>query len=258
MRSAWILLLALICAQVACTGAPLDHSAASSGAPNAPASAIPMPAPQGMVESSLPVEDPVFGFSMRALALERRVEMLQWQRDAQGAYTTQWSVAHVDSSGFDPTHANPAELPFNGERWWTRDARLDGRPVSPNLLAALDAWQPYAPDLRQLPPNLAASFQPDGEWLSTAQDPKHPAVGDVRLRWRILERAAPPPGIALYKGRWELPADIAAAAPQSAIAPVAPSAGGGWMQRTFGGHLKLLAIIGVALAALLLLWRHRR
>ena len=185
--------------------------------------------------------------------------MLQWHRDGQGAYATQWSAAQIDSSGFDQKHANPAELPFNGERWWTRGARLDGQPVSPDLLAALDAWQPFAPDLHQLPPNLAASFQPDGQWLSTSQDPKHPAVGDVRLLWRVLEHASPPPGVVLRDGRWELPANFVAASSKSGAAPVLPVSNGNWLQRTFGGHLLLLAILGVVLAILLLLWRrHRR
>jgi hypothetical protein len=199
----------------------------------------------------------------RALALARHVERLQWQRDGQGAYTTQWSAAQIDSSGFDKAHANPAELPFNGKRWWTRDARLDGHPVSPDLLAALDAWQPYAPDLRQLPPNLAASFAfnnggPDGKWLSTSQDPKHPAVGDVRLSWRVLEHASPPTGVLLRGGRWELPANFVVGASQPGLVPTVPAPNGNWLQRTFGGHLLLLAILGVVLAALLLLWRHRR
>lgn len=216
-----------------------------------------------MVESSLPVADPVFGFSTRALALERRVEMLQWQRDTQGVYVIQWSAALIDSSGFDRKHANPAELPFNGERWWTRDARFEGRPVSPDLLASLDAWQPYTPDLLQLPSNLAASFDfhdggPAGEWLGTSQDPQHPVVGDLRLRWRVLRHAPPPPGIVLRAGRWELPADIAAAPHAPVLAPIAPASSGNWLRRTFGAHLWLLTIIGIALAALLLLWRRRR
>ena len=219
--------------------------------------------PQDMVESSLPVTDPVFGFSTRGLALERRVEMLQWQRDTQDAYAPQWSAALIDSSGFDRKHANPAELPFNGERWWTRNARFEGQPVSPDLLASLDAWQPYAPDLLQLPSNLAASFDfhdggPAGQWLSTSQDPQHPVVGDVRLRWRVLRRAPPPPGIVLRAGRWELPADIAAAPHGPVLEPIAPVSNGNWLRRTFGAHLWLLTIIGIALAALLLLWRHRR
>ena len=222
-----------------------------------------MPAQQGQIESTLPVTDPIFGFGAHAIGLERRVEMLQWQRDAQGAYLTQWSAAQIDSSGFDKQHANPAELPFNGERWWTRDARLDGQPVAPDLLATLGAWQPYAPDLRQLPPNLAASFEfhndgPDGDWLSTSQDPKHPAVGDVRMRWRILERASPPAGLVLRDGRWELPADSTAGLPTARIVPVVPTPNSSWMQRIFGDHLALLAMLGVALALLLLFWRWRR
>lgn len=257
MPSHWIFSLALICMPVACSAAP-SNTAASPGATSAASPATTMPAPLGQVESTLSVEDPIFGFSTSALALERHVEMMQWQRDGQGAYATQWSAARIDSSGFDQKHANPTELPFNGERWWTRDARLDGQPVSPDLLAVLDAWQPFAPDLRQLPPNLAASFQPDGQWLSTSQDPKHPAVGDVRLSWRILEHASPPQGVVLRDGRWELPANFLAASPQPVVAPVVPVSNGNWLQRTFGGHLLLLAIIGVVLAVLLLLWRRRQ
>ena len=267
------MLLALMCASLACatasTNPPEPCQSIASVAPAPP----PSTAPHGEVESTLPVADPIFGFSKRALGLERRVEMLQWQRDAQGAYVSRWSAAQIDSSGFDKQHANPANLPFNGERWWTRDARLDGQPVSPDLLAALDAWQPYAPNLSQLPPNLAASFGfdhdglenggpdgggRDGSWLSSSQDPKHPAVGDVRLRWRILERASPPAGVALRDGRWDLAVTGVAATPKSALAPSA-IANQTWIQRIFGAHLALLAIVGVVLAILLLLFvrRHR-
>jgi len=258
-----MLLLALMCTSLACatasTNPPEPGQSIASVAPAPP----PSTAMHGEVESTLPVADPIFGFSKRALALERRVEMLQWQRDARGAYSTQWSAAQIDSRSFDKQHSNPAELPFNGERWWTRDARLDGQPVSPDLLAALDAWQPFAPNLSQLPPNLAASFQfgtggPDGDWLSSSQDPTHPAVGDVRLRWRVLERASPPAGVALRDGRWDLPGAEAAATPRPTPATSASTANQTWMQRVFGDHLALLAIIGVVLAILLLLVGRRR
>lgn len=258
------LALALACAPLACLAAKTIPPAVLDQQPAIPATTnVATTAPQGEIESTLPVADPIFGFNKRALALERRVEMLQWQRDAQGAYATQWSAAQIDSSAFDKQHANPAELPFNGERWWTRDARLDGQPVSPDLLAALNGWQPYAPDLRQLPINLAASFAfnnggPDGEWLTTSQDPKYPAVGDVRLRWQILERAAPPSGVVLQDGRWELTGDIAAAAANPGGAPAVPLASETWVQQMFGSHLSLLAIVGVVLAILLLLFVRRR
>ena len=268
VRGQWILLLALICAPVACAAAQTNPADATPVPVSVPSASPAIAAPHGEVESTLPVADPIFGFSTRALALERRIEMLQWQRDAQGAYVTRWSAAQIDSSGFDKQHANPADLPFNGERWWTRDARLDGQPVSPDLLAALDAWQPYAPNLSQLPPNLAASFGfdhdglenggPDGNWLSSSQDPKHPAVGDVRLRWRILERALPPAGVALRDGRWDLAIAGVAATPKSATMPIASTANQTWIQRIFGAHLALLAIVAVVLAILLLLFVRRR
>ncbi len=221
--------------------------------------------PQGQIESTTAVVDPVFQIHEKALGLERGVEMLQWRQadlPAPAHYESAWTAEHIDSSGFDAAHKNTGDLPFNGERWWTTDPKLDGRPVSPDVLAALDAWTPLKPDLSQLPTNLAVSFQPDGAWLSTSQDPAHPAIGDVRVHWRVIEHAAAPIGAVLIAGRWELRETATASAPTAAVASPTTSLPGNptqaWLQRILGDHFNAIAIAGIVFALLLLLWKRRR
>ncbi len=221
---------------------------------------------QGRIESTTAVADPVFHIRVKALGLERGVEMLQWHQadfPAPAHYESAWTAERIDSSGFDAAHKNTGDLPFNGERWWTTDPKLDGRPVSPDVLAALDAWTPLKPDLSQLPTNLAVSFQPDGAWLSTSQDPAHPAIGDVRVHWRAIEHAAAPIGAVLVAGRWELPEKTANAASSTAATSQATEAAPGnatqgTLQRMLGDHLTWLVVAGIVLALLLLLWKRRR
>ena len=223
--------------------------------------------PSGQIESADVVTDPDFGIHAHALGLERRVEMLQWRKvnfpvpphDEQA-----WVAGRVDANGFDATHRNPGDLPFNGARWWSADPKLDGHPVSTDVLAALDvstpnAWTPLKPDLSQLPTNLAVSFQPDGDWLSTSQDPMHPQVGDVRVRWHVIAHASAPTGTLLIAGRWELLAvKEATAPPPSATTTPSSTDAHGWMQRLFGDHLMWLFVAGLVLALVLLIWKRRR
>lgn len=224
---------------------------------------------QGQIASTTSVADPTFGIHARVLGLERGVEMLQWRKvdfPLPPHYEQAWTAERIDASGFDAAHRNPGDLPFNGERWWTTDPKLDGRPVSPDVLAALDTWTALKPDLAQLPTNLAVSFQPDGDWLSTSQDPAHPQVGDVRVRWRSIARASAPAGVVLVAGRWELPAATTDATTSAGSArgakPASPSGSDGavrnWLQRMFGDHLAWLVVGGFVLALLLLVWRRRR
>ncbi len=240
---------------LACVAWAADLQPANAAAPQASTQAA---VPNTPITSGEDVLDPDFRFSARALALERRVEMRQWQRDAGGAYEAQWSAAQIDSSAFDRTHANPARFPFNGARWWTHAAQLQGSAVAADVLGTLAGWQSFAPDLRQLPPNLAASFQPDGDWLSTSQDPGKPVVGDVRLQWQVLKQAMPPPGIVLGDGEWRLP-DKAVVTTQPATPPtVKPTAVASPMQRLFGSYVTWLLGAGVVIALLILLARRRR
>lgn len=207
-----------------------------------------------------PVRDPDFGVEAAAIALERRVEMYQWVEVEGGAtprYALQWRAGLVDSSRFrEPRgHANPSEFPIVGARWQSATVTLDGHPVDPAAFARSEGWRALRPDPARLPPNMAVSFGPDGEGLTSAGDPADPQLGDVRLRWRMLPAPEAPEGLVLQGGRWVLPGatqpvgPTTPAASTDAIAdagapPAASADGPGLLDGLGGGDWRLPAIEG--------------
>ncbi|HSR65224.1 MAG TPA: TMEM43 family protein [Xanthomonadaceae bacterium] len=186
----------------------------------------------GTLRFDPPPRDLDFGVAARAAGLERRVEMLQWTRTAQG-YARAWSDEPIDASRFAPGHANPVDWPLPARRWLARSVTLDGRPLDPAVIAALGTWQDIRPSFDALPGNMAATFQPEGDGLGSADNPLDPQVGDLRIRWRAL--ALPPlqGRVVLRDGRWELAPDPgdeagngvrdgAGSVPRSVAAPARP------------------------------------
>lgn len=205
--------------------------------------------------SSPPLRDPDFGVESRGAMLERRVQMYQWRETGAGStsrYQKTWSATAIDSTRFvqPQGHDNPSGLPIEAARWKAESFTLDGQPLDATIQVDVGDWRALRPDPAHVPPNLAASFQPDGAGLASSADPRDRQIGDLRLRWR--ERLAKPivQPIALVDGRWI--ADWASEAP----APVAP--GDAKLQRPplrLYVYSAAIATIFVLLAFVLLLRR---
>jgi hypothetical protein len=206
----------------------------------------PAPDPAAPPQPATTLRDPDFGVVARHFGLERDVEMFQWQRRGEN-YQRAWSSVALDSSGFAPGHDNPP-LPLHGHRWTASEVRVDGVPLDPGVLPALGEWTPFRPSFNALPGNLAATFQPQGDGLGTAEDPMDPQVGDLRIRWRELR--LPPLGdrIVLEGGRWRLKV-APAPAPE---AEAGGDAGGGAVASTTPGRGRLAVGFGVALLLVVL------
>lgn len=203
------------------------------------------------------IRDPDFRVETRQFGLDRRVEMLQWRREGAG-YAPVWNAAVIDSNGFDETHRNPGELPIGGERWWGTDATLNGQPLAPEVLRTLGEWHEFRPSYRSLPANLSATFQPDGDGLSSSENPLDPQIGDLRVTWRELTLPPLQGKVELRDGIWyPLPA---AALPPASVAvvedPLEPAGTDDrvtlhWWLWGVGG------LVGVALVTLVTLRRRR-
>ena len=185
-------------------------------------------APSGTPQPDAPLRDADFGVRVRQFGLERRVEMLQWQA-TPGGYARVWSDEPIDASHYDRAHANPVDWPLPGRRWLAKGGTLDDAPLDPDVIATLGQWQDFRPSFDALPPNMAATFQPEGDGLGSADNPLAPEVGDLRIRWRELVLPPLQGRVRLVDGSWRLaPAtpdpedDPAAAATPVAVAP-APS-----------------------------------
>lgn len=202
--------------------------------------------PEGFPDPGPALVDPDFKVRTREFGLDRRVEMYQW-RVRDGGYERVWHGGRIDSQGFAPGHENPPRMLLENRRWWAERATLDGRPLDPSVLRALGEWRVLRPNFSRLPANLAASFQPEGEGLGSAENPLDPQIGDLRVSWRELVLPPLAGKVELRGGAWRLAAG-ADAATATASAPVAMP-GPERAQRLWpvaGGLLVLAAAIVVA------------
>lgn len=203
------------------------------------------------------IRDPDFRVETRQFGLDRKVEMLQWRSDAAG-YTRAWNAGPIDSTGFGPAHSNPGELPIGSERWWATDATLNGKPLAPEVLRTLGEWREFRPSYSRLPANLSATFQPDGDGLSSSENPLDPQIGDLRITWRELTLPPLLGKVELRDGVWHpLPAATVPAMPAPGPEEPLESAGEGdgiplhWWLWGAGG------LVGLALVTLVTLRRRR-
>lgn len=208
-------------------------------------------APMGAPQPDKTLRDPEFGVVARHLGLERQVDMLQWQA-AGSVYRRVWSPVAIDSSPFPPGNKNPGALPLQGRRWLARTVTVDGKPLDPEVLRTLGEWRDFRPSFSALPGNLAATFQPEGIGLGSAENPLQPAIGDLRIHWRDLTLPPLDGVVELRGGRWQLlPAarvERPRVADPSDVPPVVRGSSRGWW----------LAGIAVMLAVLVALVRRRR
>jgi len=200
--------------------------------------------PEGFPDPGAPLVDPDFKVRTRQFGLDRRVEVYQWRLGDKG-YERVWHEALIDSAGFDSAHANPSKLPIENRRWWARQPTLDGRPLDQAVLRSLGEWRVLRPNFSRLPANLAASFQPEGEGLGSAENPLQPDIGDVRVSWREL--VLPPlAGKVVQRGEtWALayePEDANTADPQ-VVAPGKPEHAQRMWPLVAGGLLVVVAVV---------------
>lgn len=202
-------------------------------------------APMGAPQPDRTIRDPEFGVVARHLGLERQVTMLQWQAVGAG-YTQVWSPEAIDSSRFPPGNQNPGALPLHGRRWLARTVTVDGKPLDPEVLRTLGEWREFRPSFSALPGNLAATFQPEGMGLGSAENPLQPAIGDLRIHWRDLTLPPLDGLVELRDGRWRLlPAariDRPRVTDPSDVPPTVRGSARGWW---LGGIAVMLAILVV-------------
>ena len=197
-------------------------------------------AQEGEAVSDEVVRDREFGVSARHFGLERRVSMYQW-RAKDGGYEQVWSESPIDSSGYAPGHENPP-FPLRGRRWLADHVTLDDKPLDRSVIEQFGQWRLFRPSFSALPGNLAATFQPEGDGLGSAENPLDPQVGDLRIHWRELVLPPLQGRVVLERGAWRLaPVPATAPLPDARTAPDTPSTSRlPWL---LGGSLVLLVAL---------------
>ncbi len=176
--------------------APADTP--SDSAPEVPASPIDaanegrLVTVSGTLRIPVSAHDSELAVSADALELLRDVQMFQWHEDCAAAtctYEPAWSEEPINSSGFrEPAgHENPVRFPFASATFMAREVQLGDFHVDTALASGDRKATAFPIDIEQLPPNLAASFRKDGDALYAGADPKQPAIGDLKVSYRVIE-----------------------------------------------------------------------
>ncbi|KRE90888.1 hypothetical protein ASG87_01755 [Frateuria sp. Soil773] len=213
-----------------------------------------------------PARDAEFNQTVPTPVLVRRVEMFQWREVRVGGdvhYELDWADRPLDATDFKQPagHVNPGEFPVRGKQFDAGQVRVGGYALDTQLLHALPGTQRVEPDLRHLPPNLAASFSLYQDRLVTSANPANPRLGDVRVSWDAVplqevtvfarpegDRLVPAGDAADGKG-YEIQVGDRALTDVLPDVPLAPE---------FVQVRRAVAVLLAALGALALLWEHRR
>ncbi len=161
---------------------------------------------QATVEGTL--ADPLFGLTAPAVKLLRQVEMYQWEERKHEApaphspgdavvtwlYPKVWSSKIIFSGGFHESqqHANPTEFKLHEAEQVANNVTVGAMTLSPGLINQFNSYEPLPlteQDAARLPAALHRQFKLFEGMLYQSQDPQHPAVGDVRIKFLVVKPA---------------------------------------------------------------------
>lgn len=170
----------------------------------------PLVAPAPLRDNRIPVE-------VRALRLDRRVQMYQWEaqkatreetspsgesrRVEVESYAKIWSEKPIDSSAFaDTIHANPA-FPFSSRRFEVSSPRLGQLRVPVEVIKNLNDFNPLPPDpVVAEAATLGRPVTARGDHYYVGTDPEAPEIGDLRVIYRIIPEGVVASGIGQQVG----------------------------------------------------------
>ncbi len=156
----------------------------------------------GEATSDQAISDDTFAVSANGLRLMRTVEMYQWEektktenkKNASGkkkktttyTYNTVWSDELIDSAEFEITkgHLNPAELPWPNKTTNGQGITLGAFSLPENLVAKITDWQPVTPTA-EAATQVSSDALVHQDYIYIGEDPTDPAVGDVRVSFRV-------------------------------------------------------------------------
>ncbi|MFP4308294.1 MAG: TMEM43 family protein [Desulfococcaceae bacterium] len=159
------------------------------------------------------------GISVNAVQLRRTVEMYQWRerenirtvtgsdgkkrKETTFTYEKVWSERPIDSSRFrQADRNNPANMPFEGKTVTAQKVTVGDFALPADYIDKMTDFKPLPPDqvMAALPPELAERAAVRDDSVYIAQNPDSPRIGDLRIRYGIVQ-PAPVTVVAAQAGR---------------------------------------------------------
>lgn len=159
----------------------------------------------GEALAAAPLRDDEFGITADAIQLIRTAEMFQWVEQTRTerttntggstettktySYTKEWKGAPVDSSGFkDATaHQNPTSMKYTSSAFVADKVTLGAFDLPDFLVRMIGGSEPLPVEtLEAASDAVKAGAKLDNGGIYFGNDPAAPAVGDIRVRFRLV------------------------------------------------------------------------
>ena len=156
----------------------------------------------GETRTDAPLQDEVFGITVAAVKLIREAEMYQWVEVVRSetkekvgggteevktyTYEKQWRDSPVDSSRFKVAgdHRNPTEMKYRDAALTAGKVTFGAFSLPPFLVAKIGGARPLAVEsLEKAAEEVRTTAKLDNGLVYFGNDPKSPAVGDLRVRF---------------------------------------------------------------------------
>ena len=161
----------------------------------------------GQATTTETLADGEFGVQANAIKLIREVEMYQWDEDKKSetkkklgggeetvttySYSKEWSDQLIDSSNFKETsgHENPSQFPIEARQKTAAKVTLGAFTLSEPIVSDLDQSETLAVDSATLPAAMKDQVKANASGYYRGADPASPAVGDVRITFKVVKPA---------------------------------------------------------------------
>lgn len=143
------------------------------------------------------LKDEKFGISIKALKLERYVEMYQWDEKCETddndkkkcEYEKVWSDTIIDSSDFkESDHNNPKNIPYENEIQVTDKAKLDKFVLPESLVKKISTNKTKNEEELNAEYNKSVeNLRVSGKYLTNAENIDEPKIGNVRISFKYTD-----------------------------------------------------------------------
>ncbi|MDH4182632.1 MAG: TMEM43 family protein [Nitrospinota bacterium] len=172
-----------------------DLLAASSASPCSQASDGKIVYLTAPMKPESPAQDPLTAVAAKAIALERKVEMLQWKREMPGmkyftgsSYAKVWSEEAIDDAGYPEKYRNPGPMPYKSATIPAERVTVGCMDISTEM-----AQKVYHPAPLGLSDSMAdeasrrlgrPARRVDGYLYIGHSPAREPAIGDIRISYQ--------------------------------------------------------------------------
>ena len=136
------------------------------------------------------ISDDVFQVSIHSAALDRVVEIYQWEEETETdddggttySYNKVWHEGLIDSSNFQKGHDNPTSTEYSSDSFYAERVRLGNYFLASSQISQMETDKDFS--LTDNNVAIPDGYQGNGKYVTNSANLDKPQIGDVRISWK--------------------------------------------------------------------------